>query len=348
MQSDEQQDEIQRTNGQIDEPQPFDTGGEREGEHFDYHHHHPSGRFHKFRSRWNRKRPFCCVNCGKEGHVYRECTEPITSFGIIAIRAPGNIQPGPVNKIIRPRCHKHLKNPPDSIPEPSGEPSILYLMVQRKDTMGYIDFIRGKYPENDNIRKMAILKTYLEEMTCEERQRLTMFSFEDLWDQIWCSAGHNGTSLYINEFLEAKKRFAKLNLKRLLDATECFWTEQEFGFPKGRKNMHETNIECAKREFKEESGYTQHEIKIIDDTPWEENFVGTNGIAYRHVYFIAEVPMNISAPRIDFSDIKEAGEISNYGWFSYEQCMQIIRPYDTAKKELLTKIHERYKLRYVD
>ena len=28
----------------------------------------------------------------------------------------------------------------------------------------------------------------------------------------------------------------------------------EWGFPKGRRNMHESDLDCAKREFEEETG----------------------------------------------------------------------------------------------
>ena len=322
-------------------------------DNFATHHTHyetrERSRSHYSRYRYHRgyrKRTFCCVNCGKEGHVYKQCLEPITSFGIIAIKKRSEeLLPGTIGTAQKMKCFKHTVKNPDSIPVHNEDYNIMYLMVQRKDTMGYIDFIRGKYPDNDHLAKMTILKTYLEEMACEERDRLLKSdgNFEFLWDHVWMT---KDSKLYINEYLEAREKFSRLNIPKLLDATECEWTQQEYGFPKGRKNMHETNIECAKREFREESGYTQNEIKIISDKPWEEIFVGTNGISYRHVYYIAEVPDTISLPRIDLSDVQQSGEISNIGWFTYEQCMKIIRPYDVAKKELLTRIHEKYKDRY--
>jgi len=60
-----------------------------------------------------------CNNCGKYGHLYHQCKTPITSFGIIVFR---------------------IKN---DIPQ--------YLMIRRKDTLGYIDFMRGKYSAYNNI-----------------------------------------------------------------------------------------------------------------------------------------------------------------------------------------------------
>lgn len=300
-----------------------------------------------------RRKTFCCVNCGIEGHVYKQCTEPITSFGIIAIKRKTGCcnELNPLDKVQKFKCKEHQISSPDDIPLPlflknntqdESNDEILYLMVQRKDTIGFIDFIRGKYPD-DAKEQTSILKTYLEEMTCDERSKLSQGTFEDLWDMLWIN---KLSMLYINEYMEAKRKFEKLNVTKLLKETKCKWTEQEYGFPKGRKNMYESNLECAKREFKEETGYTSDQIKIIGDKHWEEIFIGTNGIQYRHVYYIAEILPHVSYPKIPLEDIKLSGEISNMGWFTFDQCNIIIRPYDVAKKELLCKVHEKYKTRF--
>jgi len=301
--------------------------------------------FHSHQQYFRRKkRTFCCVNCGKEGHIYKQCTEPITSFGIIAIKKGKSLPiDNRVDTIDRYKCSKHLDNTPDdtneALQQGISKDDLFYLMVQRKDTMGFIDFIRGKYPEDASTeRKEKILCTYLEEMTCEERRQLSCETFEDLWDLLWIN---KLSMLYINEYVEAKRKFEKLSVKDLLLLTECKWTEQEYGFPKGRKNMYETNLECAKREFKEESGYTSDQYKIVSDRPWEEIFVGTNGVTYRHVYYIAEISPH-ATPKIPLEDVKLAGEISNIGWFTYNQCMTLIRPYDQAKKDLLTRVHRKF------
>lgn len=319
---------------------------------FSYHHKHSKIRYHhreQFQN-FRKKRVFCCVNCGKQGHIYKECSDPITSFGIVAIRSNDDqIKIGRYYNNETKKCIKHSifekeeneKNEKNETNENKAT-TVLYLMVQRKDTMGYVDLIRGKYPEDDLEKKKHLLTTYFEEMTCGERERLTKYDFETLWDMVWLT--HENGTIYIKEFLDAQKKFKKLNIKKLLEETTCKWTEQEFGFPKGRKNMYESNMECAKREFKEESGYKSHDLKIIDEEPWEEMFTGTNGIIYRHIYYIGLIHPLSPLPEIDYSDVQQAGEISNYGWFTYEQCMKLIRPYDTAKKDLLTRIHAKWEV----
>ena len=56
-----------------------------------------------------------CNNCGKLGHLFHQCKNPITSICIIVFNNDDN-------------------------------DNIRYLMIRRKDSLGYVDFMRGKYP----------------------------------------------------------------------------------------------------------------------------------------------------------------------------------------------------------
>jgi len=75
-----------------------------------------------------------CNNCGKSGHVFNLCKMPITSIGIIAFRKT-----------------------PQNVNE--------YLMICRKDTLGHIDFMRGKY----NIHDKQYILNMLNQMTRSEK-----------------------------------------------------------------------------------------------------------------------------------------------------------------------------------
>jgi 8-oxo-dGTP pyrophosphatase MutT (NUDIX family) len=291
-----------------------------------------------------RRRPgtsrLVCVNCGSEGHILRECSAPTTSFGIIAIRKnhPG-IHRGPLIAETRYTCLSHAQPPPSPVAGPAADEKhgYLFLMVQRKDTMGFIDFIRGRYPPEQQARRRMI-HTYFSEMTCEERQKLRTESFSDIWDNLW--RNHSSKS-YIGEFLECKRKYDEVDVQGLLDQTECHWYEQEYGFPKGRKNIRETDEACALREFCEESGYRRHELRLLPQEPLEENFRGTNGVMYRHVYFMAEIPRHVGKPRMDYDNLQQSGEIRNVSWFTLDECLATIRPYDVAKKDMLIRAHDR-------
>ena len=59
-----------------------------------------------------------CNNCGEKGHVFRECPNPKTSCGIILLNV---------------KCL------------PTDNTQVKVLMVQRKHSMAFTEFVRGKY-----------------------------------------------------------------------------------------------------------------------------------------------------------------------------------------------------------
>ena len=314
-----------------------------------------------------KRKNFSCCNCGEENHSFRECSEPITSFGIIAFRRNNKyIDKGPLIRHPIIKCTPPHAEDDDahaiSALFPNSSP-LLYLLVQRKDTMGFIDFVRGKYPESGEDptpsafgedltpselglgaksstfgkEQKNMIDIYLGEMTCEERQRLRTWSFDKIWNNMWVN---HSSKIYINDYLPAKEKFKKLKINQLLDNSTCNWTSSEYSFAKGRKNIRETNFGCAVREFREETGYRNNEFNVISNDTLVENFVGTNGVRYRHIYYIAEVLPHAGPPRINTEDVHQIGEIKNVGWFTYEQCQKIIRPYDIEKKKILKKLHD--------
>lgn len=261
---------------------------------------------------WNKRRKIICTNCDKEGHVHRCCNEPITSYGIVAVRKVKNnwIKVGSKNN------QEHV---------------LEYFMVQRRCTMGYIDFLRGKYTDK------KYLLICFQEMTQNERRDLLEKDFETLWDDLWMN--HN-SNVYINSFINAKQKFDKLDIAELLSVTVSDWEDTEYGFPKGRKNVNESNIQCAIREFKEESGFKKEDFVLYNNNvTFQEIFKGTNGIMYRHVYYIALINSTTKLPIIDEKNILQSGEVKKFGWFSFEESMGLIRYYDYAKKIVLQNIH---------
>ena len=281
-----------------------------------------------------------CVNCGEKGHVVKDCNGPITSFGIVAFKTVDNHK--------QEMCDKNIKL--QEIVQQSTDksyntlyksnnmyPKTKFLMIQRKDTMGFTDFVRGKYPDDEN-EIAKILPIFLNEMTQQEKQNLLTKSFLDIWQSLWIN---HESKCYKNEYDLAYKKFQKLNIPELVKNSNVTFKYQEFGFPKGRRNMKETNIACAEREFFEETGYDKNTYDFIKNYPTIlEEFVGTNGIKYRHIYYLVKMKADISPPKIDYKNKIQTGEVQNIGWFTYEECMSIIRPYDIAKKKVIRKVYQ--------
>lgn len=272
-----------------------------------------------------------CVNCGEKGHVVKSCNGPITSFGIIAFKVVNSPDEEKFdkNEKLQKILQRHNIN--------TAYPKVKFLMIQRKDTMGYIDFVRGKYPEHDIEEKAKLLTVCLHEMTSQEKHNLLTKSFDEIWSDLWLN--HN-SKCFKNEYESAKKKFMNLDVHALVKNSETYFDFQEFGFPKGRRNMRENNIACAEREFLEETGYDKSCYEFIKNYPTvHEEFVGTNGIPYRHIYYLVKMKDNIPPPMIDATNIVQTGEVQNIGWLEYEECMAVTRPYDNAKKRVLTKVY---------
>ena len=79
-------------------------------------------------------------------------------------------------------------------------------------------------------------------------------------------------------------------------------------------------------------------IKKLKDVI-EERFTGTNGVIYKHIYYLVKMKDNVKPPSVNVNNKTQLGEVQNLGWFTYEECLHLIRPYDNEKKIILTKVY---------
>ena len=114
------------------------------------------------------------------------------------------------------------------------------------------------------------------------------------------------------------------------------WPEPEWEFPKGRKFNGESDINCAKREFAEETGIELNNIKLIENViAYDEYNIGTNFKPYYFKYYIAYIPN----PSVDISHY-QSSEVKNIKWLTYEECLQRIRCYHYDKIFNLEQINK--------
>jgi len=243
---------------------------------------------------------YLCNNCGNYGHLFYNCKKPITSLGIVCIR--------------------------------QAESGYEYLLIQRKDSLGYVDFLRGKYNEHNEYQ----LNNIISEMTDEEIDNIKTNHYKDLWDKLW-----NKVNEKYEQKNEDKYNYIKEHKPHLLKSNS--WSEPEWGFPKGRRNFKEKDLECALREFEEETGYDKKYINIIKNVnPFDEIFTGSNFKSYKHKYYLAKINYEYSLNDCNF----QKSEIGNMGWFKYEDAIKKIRDYNIEKIEILTGVQRllQYKL----
>ena len=267
----------------------------------------------------NNNRTQHCTNCGLSGHVFRNCMSPVTSYGIIAIKYSND------NHVSSLFSKTNTIN--------NGNDSIQFLLIQRKDSLAYVEFIRGKYNpyEEDYISKL------FRGMTQHEHNQILSKTFDQLWNSVWGETSN--VKSHKNDYDTSEKKFAIIEDKipTLLANNPTKWTEPEWGFPKGRRNPHESDLNCAIREFQEETGLKRSEFIVIQNTlPISETFFGSNQVHYCHKYYIAicntdtEVVMNLDNPHM-------AREIGDIQWCSLDEAISKIRPDNVEKREILLK-----------
>ena len=277
-----------------------------------------------------------CANCGGYGHGYRNCNHPVISYGVI--------------------CYRFCYDPDTNTVSPR------YLMIQRKDSLCYVEFIRGKY---DLQNKDYVMKLF-ENMTDMERQKIKDQNFETLWNEMWCRRDGDKSECTRNfnkEMRESTEKFNILkkgfyiklansdetimfNLEYILSNTSPRYSDTEWGFPKGRRNISENDMSCALREFAEETGIPHKSIRICNDIkPIEEVFLGSNRIRYKHVYYIGKyisysLDNGTQTPSLfNPANKVQNKEVKDVQWFTYQEAFDLIREHNVERKEILKRLN---------
>ena len=115
-----------------------------------------------------------CNNCGIKGHLYKECKKPVISCGNIIFRI-------------------------------DDEESKI-LMINRKDSLCYIDFLRGKY----NLHDIDYLLHLCNHFSISEKENIIRYSFDELWRKLWVLEDKNIKSHIKHEYKKGKEKFEKL------------------------------------------------------------------------------------------------------------------------------------------
>jgi 8-oxo-dGTP pyrophosphatase MutT (NUDIX family) len=270
-----------------------------------------------------------CTNCSLTGHQSKQCPQPITSYGVIVFRIKG-----PWNQAdeLVSGALTGLENVLSNIE---------YLLIQRRDTIAFIELMRGKYRVIDK----EYIQQLIGSMTKEEHTKLISQSFYNLLERLW-GPTKEGSHAYKNEKEQAKQKFESITevLEECIKECQTPWTSTEWGFPKGRRDIGESEYACAMRELWEETNIYEKDIYPIRNMdPIREIFYGTNGVQYCHKYYIAYAPAGIGEETIENAALTNehiTREVGQVKWFSLNDAIQHIRPENTEKRQLLLRIHQ--------
>lgn len=289
-----------------------------------------------------------CANCDSHGHVYNECREPITSWGIILVKLNGlklkNLQKTNLNKMEAKISAR------DDIENINARmTSLEFLMVRRRYSLGYVVFLKGDYrPSN-----LDGVNFIFAQMMSHEIEDIKTKEFDQLWYGFWdyTYMSPKKKERIKRMYKESKSKYTELkkgvsrgeilhyDLKFIIDNAKPSFREQEWGFPKGRKNARETSIDCAIREFREETGLKEDDVKLLTNIePITENLIGTDGKEYRHVYYVGVLTNNDAKPSIAIGDTRSC-EVGAVQFLPLRECESAIRSYHKEKKDILMKLY---------
>jgi 8-oxo-dGTP pyrophosphatase MutT (NUDIX family) len=258
-----------------------------------------------------------CLNCGINGHTTKVCNYPVTSYGLVCFKKVGN--------------------------------NLKYVMIQKKDSLSYTEFLRGKY----DINNVTYLLKLFSKMTSEEKTLINSLSFSELWGKLWIKDSKD--SKFQKDFNKNLYKFNKmkegfkikreddtivyLNIDYLVKNT-LFTFSQEWEFAKGRRKHNESDIQCAIREFREETGIYD-KVMIMDNyRQYEEIFQGSNNIRYRNIYYLANFVGDITTVTFDSNNIQQLKEVRDVDWFNFEEVYERIALNSTPEKiELFKRIN---------
>lgn len=256
------------------------------------------------------------------------CDKKNRSYGIIAIQPQNNELYGIIDSFLSNikkslyvhndrSCRKFIHLASFTI----CKENLKFLMLTKRHSYGFYDFIHNKFNSNNNIQ----INKLLNEMTAFEINCIMTKTYKELWEMI-----HK----YQTYPLRYEKTFNKIvkNIKsQYYNISKNRYSTPEWEFPKGKKkNDGESDIETAKREFMEETNLNEDDFIIYDNIrPIVENYVGTDGFNYSYFYYIALVKPVVSITK------DNTFETDKIGFYSYDTAFTNIRPYNSERKQIL-------------
>jgi 8-oxo-dGTP pyrophosphatase MutT (NUDIX family) len=192
------------------------------------------------------------------------------------------------------------------------------LCVRKRHTYAYGLFVNGRY-KHDNDRMLISL---FSKMTVEEKLTLCSLNFPQIWYSIWVNEPQMG-----QKYERARGKFNQHFVLdggtrlRMLIAQAVTSQELVWEIPKGRRNANETDIQCAIREFFEETRVSKRAYTLRPDS-FTYSYV-SDGVRYTNIYYFA-LANSLFQPYVDVCDIVQSCEIGAVSWLS----MQEIKSHD--------------------
>lgn len=174
------------------------------------------------------------------------------------------------------------------------------LIVRRRDSIAYLDLLRGRY-------NMKNFHSLIGLLTDEERKRLVAYSFDELWEDLWVNTDYRCYSL---EYEKCKEQFENIQpfLHKIINVTSPNPDNHMWEFPKGKPVKKEPIFFTALREFEEETRLSADILNMVNEIPPViETYKGTDKKSYKTIYYVMTVQYT-PLPKVQ----KLSSKIRNY------------------------------------
>lgn len=164
------------------------------------------------------------------------------------------------------------------------------LLVKRRFTYAFCDFINGNYSKKDNKSIMKLL----DNMTTDEKADIAMLNFDILWARVWKDKKVDSKKfkIFTENFLK-DKGVRLLKLLRESKSIDHIWE-----LPKGQKDKHENELQCAIREFREETSLSKSRYTLFPNASRIYSYID-DGKTFVLKYYFAILNKNYNNIRIN-------------------------------------------------
>lgn len=231
------------------------------------------------------------------------------------------------------------------------------LLVRKRYTYNYVAFVLGQYNKNDDDEILLLLngmtmqekidimslrfelvwfKIWLEFPDRLLRSRVSVLEKQPVCvsdDNTWNTINRKAMKKYdsfdycddnrISFYLKKKQKYESAFMidkgERLCDlVSKSTSVDLMWEIPKGRKNKNESPVECAIREFEEETGIGVGMYNIVFNTgPVVESYDSMD-VQYIHTYYVAHTSC-ASNPSINTKSKYQLAEIDAIRWMNIDE-----------------------------
>lgn len=196
------------------------------------------------------------------------------------------------------------------------------LFIKKRNSYAFIDFVKGEYKTNDDVRLL------LSKMTVNEKSIILSLDFNLIW--LYCCLKLDKKSI---KFIRGETAFKKLDKTCLINNVKTTnHIELVYEIPKGHKNKKESILNAATREFYEETNISKEKYHIFLNIPPICYSFSDEGVKYTYIYYLALMNDFNYIPKVQFSNKHMIYEVSEI------QFLPIDKIYLINKDKKLIKI----------